>query len=417
MAETGGLQCLDKGSDGRYVSLTEVTAQLVLDVDGTEEVVFGRGGRLVVGQQDGLGRRLTLEVAVVLLDGGFLLTGEVPRVAVVQLIKCLGVHLLVGNRLSGVDDAGEFAAQVAARPRGVGERLAVVGGGNERSHARQHDVLVAAHLTRLDVALGKHPLDFSLLAVGLGVVLVDVDQQHASEHTLHLFGRIQFDVVDVVFAQRGRQYEFAEGALVRALPADEHGYEAVAVVAAALLPLGHHGEEPAVEEVGPLGVGGRYAACKLADVVGLAVPLTAAAEVVGDGVVVGCQCRAHIKLDIHRPGHADLQHLLEGYAAQMPVGHLLPSFMLTLIMEMLMLTSKILTIRIFFLTISIFLFSLIAVTRPKLLLLFDDVVTQFVVAVEKRLDSTGYTLLVGCRQRACLTTDNATALKQADETI
>ena len=91
--------------------------------------------------------------------------------------------------------------------------------------------------------------------------------------------------------------------------------------------------------------------------------------------------------------------------------------MLTLIMEMLMLTSKILTIRIFFLTISIFLFSLIAVTRPKLLLLFDDVVTQFVVAVEKRLDSTGYTLLVGCRQRACLTTDNATALKQADETI
>ena len=237
--------------------------------------------------------------------------------------------------------------------------------------------------------LGEHALDFGLLALCLGIVLVDVDQQHTAEHTLHLFGSVELDVVDVVFAQGGWQDEFAERTLVGALPADEHRHEAVAVVTAALLPLGHHGEEPAVEHVGPATVVGGYAAGKLADVVGLSVPGKAAAEVVGDGVVVGRQRGADIEFHIYRPCHADLQHLLEGDAAQLPVGQLLPTANSSFVKKIPRLFFKI--IRLFFKIISLFLkiirlflkiprlgifvISHLGGNRPEFLLLLDGVVT------------------------------------------
>ncbi len=207
--------------------------------------------------------------------------------------------------------------------------------------------------------------------------------------------------INVVFAQRWRQNEFAEGALVRSLSADEHGYHGIAVVAAALLPLRHHAQKPAVEQVGPGGIVGRYTTGKLADVVGGAVPRAAAAEVVGNGVVVWSQCRAHVQLDVNTPCHADLQHLLEGNATQFAVGQLLPCCRLMLSAGILMLSSKILTIRIFAISIRIYLICLIMAKWPKFLLLLDDVIAQLIVTVEKCLDTTGNALLF--RGGGCLT--------------
>ena len=71
--------------------------------------------------------------------------------------------------------------QISGHVGAVGQGLPLVGGGDERGHTLRHHVLVGAHTAHLHVALGEHTLDLGLLAVGLGVVLVDVHQGHAAE--------------------------------------------------------------------------------------------------------------------------------------------------------------------------------------------------------------------------------------------
>ena len=98
----------------------------------------------------------------------------------IQFCYCLCIQLTVIDGDISVYDAVDITAQVATASCRVGEWGGIVGGGNERSHTGQHDILVGAHAPCLYVPFRKHSLDFCLFPFRLGIILVNVHQQHTS---------------------------------------------------------------------------------------------------------------------------------------------------------------------------------------------------------------------------------------------
>ena len=103
-----------------------------------------------------------------------------------------------------------------------------------------------------------------------------------------------------------------------ALTTDEQGYQGIAVVTAALLPLCHHAQQPAVEVQRPFAERSGHTPRQSTDMVGLTVPPCAMAEEVADGVVVGNHRRADIQFHVDSPCHAYFPHLFKGDASQLP---------------------------------------------------------------------------------------------------
>ena len=123
-----------------------------------------------------------------------------------------------------------------------------------------------------------------------------------------------------------------------ALTTYEHGHHRVAEVAVAPLPLGHHGEQPAVEVLLPRGEEVWYATGHLADVVVLTVlPFSTAFQELVHGVVVPDERRLHVELDVYRPGCTSVEHLLVGDAVQFALRQRAPGPLLAVLLAELLL--------------------------------------------------------------------------------
>ena len=104
----------------------------------------------------------------------------------------------------------------------------------------------------------------------------------------------------------------------------EQGDDGVAVVAAEVQGLGHHGEKPAVEQLRPLREVGAQPPGIVLDIVTPSVPVAATGKELQDGIVRLNQRRLRIQLDVDGPALAALLHLLEGYAVDVALVQRLP---------------------------------------------------------------------------------------------
>ena len=320
----GGAEDLRELVEGWQVGRAYLGAQLFIYLMCSHEVLaFMRGFLVVLAEQEG-GGWLACELLVVGLHKLFLFRREPVLLTMSEQIEGLGIELRIVDTTRCADGGGDRTAEIAARPCGVGERLTVVGGSDEGCHASGEDVLLAAHMAYLHGVFAEDALDLRLFAVGLGIVFIDVDECHATEHALYLFCIVELDVIDEVLTQAGRQDESAESGLMGALWSDEQRHKGVAICLVESFPLCHHGKEPAAEQLREMGIVSGDALCQTEDMVGAAVPGGAAVEELCNGVVGRKLSRAQVHQQVDTPSLAAIEHHLVCHVVDLPVVECLP---------------------------------------------------------------------------------------------